>query len=146
MTDTRPETSPEMPCPLCGAALHLVLHHDIPLYRTDMIGAPPWPGAGVPTFTPGAANTSAWEVVCESDHTVWTHVDQIRADNAAGLTDDDETGEDAPTFRPEAMRRRAQAAADPFNRVTSDEEAGSWWTAVKTATTMDEVAAILDAG
>jgi hypothetical protein len=143
---TSARTSPEMPCPVCGAALHLVLHHDIPLYRNDLIGAPAWPGGGEPDYTPGGANTSTWEVVCEQDHTVWTNVDQIRADNAAGLTDDDETGDLAPIFRPEAMRRPSQEGARYFSDAVTIEEAGAWWAAIRNAETLEQVSAILDAG
>lgn len=92
---------PEARCPIngCGAELYLTITSCIPLYRVD----PPWPGAGNATYGPEDAVSDGWEVVCTNDHKVWTDVDQIRADNAAGLTDDDETGDSAPRFRPEAM-------------------------------------------
>lgn len=94
---------PSLPCTVatCDAPLHLVISSDIPLYREN----PPWPGAGPEDYTTAGANAQGWEVVCEGGHTVWTHVDQIRADNAAGLTDDDETGDVAPLFRMEPLRK-----------------------------------------
>lgn len=96
------EDIPYARCPIggCIAPLHLVIASDIPLYTQD----PPWPGAGEATYEPSDANTQRWEVICEEGHTVWTDVDQIRADNAAGLTDDDETGDFAPTFRLDPLR------------------------------------------
>lgn len=95
------DARPEMTCPVahCGADLYLTITSCIPLYRIN----PPWPGAGEATYGPEDAVSDGWEVTCTDGHTLWTSVDQIRVDNAAGLTDDDETGDSAPTFRPEAM-------------------------------------------
>lgn len=83
------ESSPGAGCPIqgCSGDLYLTVTSCTPLYRVE----PPWPGANVASW--------GWEVVCSEGHTVWTHPDQVRADNAAGLTDDDETGDYAPVFR-----------------------------------------------
>lgn len=88
-------------CPTkgCSGELYLTLTSNIPLYTVD----PPWPGAGSATYEPSDAVSQGWEVVCTEGHTVWHHVDQIRADNAAGLTDDDETCDYAPRFRIDAL-------------------------------------------
>lgn len=88
---------PEATCPVwgCDADLYLILTSSIPLYAVN----PPWEGAGDATYTPTDAVSDGWEVECIGGHKIWTHVDQIRADNAAGLTDDDETGDSAPTFK-----------------------------------------------
>jgi hypothetical protein len=85
----------------CNGQLFLELSYACPLYTTD----PPWPGHGPIDYTPTGAVTSAWQVQCTEGHTTWTHVDQVRHDNAAGLTDDDETGDHAPTFRLDALPR-----------------------------------------
>lgn len=90
-------TAPEAVCPVwgCDAPLYLTISSCIPLYAIN----PPWEGAGEATYTPTDAVSDGWEVECADGHKVWNHVDQIRADNAAGLTDDDETGDTAPTFK-----------------------------------------------
>lgn len=84
----------------CTAPLYLTITSCIPIYAVN----PPWPGAGPESYEPSDAVSDAWEVECTDGHKVWTSVDQIRADNAAGLTDDDETGDSAPPFRLDAMR------------------------------------------
>lgn len=93
MTDT---DMPSARCPVhgCDADLYLIITSCIPLYTED----PPWPGAGSATYDAGDAVSDGWDVECVDGHKVWTHVDQIRADNAAGVTDDDETGDSAPRF------------------------------------------------
>lgn len=87
------------PIPGCGADLYLTITSNVPIYRIE----PPWPGAGPTDYSPAGAVSCGWDVVCVDGHTVWTHVDQIAADNAAGLTEDDLTGDYAPEFRLDAM-------------------------------------------
>lgn len=98
MTDAE---KPEATCtiPGCEADLYLVITSNIPIYRID----PPWPGAGPADWTPAGAISHGWEVLCTDGHTVWNHVDQIRLTNAAGITDDDETGDYAPPFDPSLL-------------------------------------------
>lgn len=88
---------PAAPCPVsgCDAALYLTITSCVPIYTQD----PPWPGAGDATYDAQDAVSQGWQVECEDGHVVWGHADQIRADNAAGRTDDDETADYAPTFR-----------------------------------------------
>jgi hypothetical protein len=90
-------TKPEARCPVwgCGADLFLTITSCIPLYAVN----PPWQGAGDAKYGPDEAVSDGWEVECTDGHKVWTHVDQIRADNAAGVTEDDETGDSAPPFK-----------------------------------------------
>lgn len=83
----------------CTAELYLTISSCIPLYRED----PPWPGAGPATYEATDAVTEGWEIECSDGHKLWNHVDQIRYDNHSGRTDDDETGDNAPPFRPDAF-------------------------------------------
>jgi hypothetical protein len=68
------------PLPACTGVLYLSTETCVPLPGTEAV-------------------SSAWMVICTEGHTVWTHVDQIRKLNAAGLTEDDEATDIAPEFR-----------------------------------------------
>lgn len=89
-------------CPIrgCGGVLYLTFTECVPLYAVD----PPWPG-GKGGYAASDAVSSAWAVECVEGHKVWMHTDQITADNAAGLTEDDLTGDTAPPFRMEALNQ-----------------------------------------
>lgn len=115
-TTTTQTDDPALRCTIggCNAETYLVISSCIPLYRVN----PPWPGAGPEDYTPAAAVTQGWEVECTEGHTIWSHADQIRVDNASGLTDDDTTTDFAPTFRLAALLG-AQSVAQ---RIAADPE------------------------
>ncbi len=88
-TSLRPEQV-ALDCPICGGSLYLIttqLHY---VYADGSIEK---------------RVSDDWHLECQNDHKPWLAVDQVRFDNEAGITEDDETGDYMPDFKPEAYLR-----------------------------------------
>lgn len=81
--------------PGCRTPVYVILSYTVPVLD-------PHPDVVV-AYDPGAAVSTGWTVECENGHVLWTHTDQVKATNAAGLTELDEAGDDCPEFLPEFL-------------------------------------------